>query len=309
MKLASDRLAVLEPYRQKSFQLFRVWFADACQRAGIKHQADLPLTWNLRLVLGKLGLCFNIFKFGRLIVCSGGKPEYYAWPWCYFYDIVPVVWDCWPECEAALLKFIRRNRVKTIFCTASQTAAMVKRRFPEIDAVWLPEGIDVSVYPKGPALAERNIDILEMGRKMESIHHAIVAHNFKQPVVHLYQTDKLVFPDNQAMITGMQNTKISICYPQSDTNPEHAGNIETMTQRYWEFMLAGALIVGRAPKELVEFCGYNPVVELGNRPAAQIEEMLAHISDYQPLVDRNRAVAEQIGSWDSRMGLVMEHLK
>ena len=305
----SYKISVLEPYRQKSFQLFRVWFAQACTRGGIEHQPDIPLTWNLRLLLGKLGLCFNIFKLKRLLVCSGGKPEYYSWPWCYFCDIIPVVWDCWPECESALLRFVRRNRVKTIFCTASHTASMVKRAIPSVDAVWLPEGIDISVYPKGPALQERNIDILEMGRKMESVHNVILAHRFKQPVVHLYQTDKLVFPDNESMVAGMQNTKISICYPQSDTNPEHAGNIETMTQRYWEFMLTGALIVGRAPKELVKFCGYNPVVELGDKPAEQIESILAHISDYQPLVDKNRATAERIGSWDSRMDLVKEHLK
>ena len=305
----SCKVSVLEPYRQKSFQLFRVWFAQACVRVGIMLQPDLPLAWNLRLVLGKLGLCFNIFKWKKLLVCSGGKPEYYSWPWCYFCDIIPVVWDCWPKCESALLRFVRRNRVRTIFCTASHTVVMVKKAIPDVDAVWLPEGIDISVYPKGPALHERKIDILEMGRKMESIHNAILTYKFKHPVAHLYQTDNLVFHDNASMVAGMQDTKISICYPQSDTNPEHAGNIETMTQRYWEFMLTGALIVGRAPRELVEFCGYNPVVELGANPVVQLEKMLEHISDYQSLVDKNRVTAERIGSWDSRMGLVMEHLK
>ena len=301
---------VLQPFRMLSFQLFRDWFVEACKRSGMPIKKDLPIPWNLKVILAKVGLCFSLNKHKKkLIICTSGKPQYFAWPWCYFYEIIPVIWDCWPECESALCRFIRHNQVKTIFCTASQTAAMVKRLFPKIDAVWLPEGIDISVYPKGPTLRERTIDILEMGRKMESVHNIILAHQFKQPVVHLYQTDKLVFPDNESMVAGMQNTKISICYPQSDTNPEHAGNIETMTQRYWEFMLTGALIVGRAPKELVDFCGYNPVIELGDQPAEQIEDMLEHISDYQSLVDRNRATAEQIGSWDSRMSLVMEHLK
>lgn len=299
---------VLEPFRQISFQCFRVWFAEACARNGIPLKRDLKLSWNIKLVLGKIGVCFSFSRKKRLLVCSGGKPEYYAWPWCYFYEIVPVVWDCWPECEPYLLRFVKRNRVRTIFCTASQTAQRVKSAYPDVDAVWLPEGIEVAKYPKGGPLVGRTIDVLELGRKMQSVHDAICAHDFGRTIDHRYQTDKLVFATNEEMIEGMRNTKISVCYPQSATNPEHAGNIETMTQRYWEFMLTGALIVGHAPRELVDFCGYNPVIELGNQPAQQIEEILSHIEDYQKLVDKNRKFAEVHGSWDSRMSIIKEHL-
>ena len=30
-----------------------------------------------------------------------------------------------------------------------------------------------------------------------------------------------------------------VCFPQCDTNPMKAGNLETLTQRYWEAMLSG----------------------------------------------------------------------
>lgn len=302
-------ISVLEPFRQIKFQLFRVWFAEACVRSGICLKKDLKLSWNVKLVLGKIGACFSVFRRQRLLVCSGGKPEYYAWPWCYFYEIIPVVWDCWPECENALVRFVRRNRVRTIFCTASQTVTMVRKNCPHVNAVWLPEGIDVSYYPMGKPLANRSIDVLELGRNMPSVHQDLLAHSFARGIKHLFQKDKIIFSDNESMIRGMQDAKISVCFPQSMTNPEHAGNIETMTQRYWEFMLTGALIVGHAPRELVEFCGYNPVVELGEHPAKQIEEILSHIEDYQDFVDKNRKFAEVHGSWDSRMSIIMEHLK
>ena len=39
-----------------------------------------------------------------------------------------------------------------------------------------------------------------------------------------------------------------------------------------------------------------------------IADVLEHIDDYQPLVDRNRATAESLGSWKVRMKWLMEEL-
>ncbi len=302
---------ILEPFSILRFQHFKRWFAEACVNAGMDMVSDIPLPWNLRLIIGKLGLCFHLGSSpkNKLIVCSSGKPNYFSWPWCYFYEIVPVVWDCWPECEATLLKFVKRNKIKTIFCTASQTALLVRSTYPDVDAVWLPEGVKISEYPKGGNLVSRTIDILELGRNMPYVHSAILNYKFSRSIMHLYQSEGLVFADNESMVRGMQDTKISICYPQSMTHPERAGNIETMTQRYWEFMLTGTVIAGHAPQELVDLCGYNPVVELGVNPAAQLEKILCNIDSYQSLVDKNREIAERIGSWDSRMDILKEHLK
>lgn len=302
-------ILILQPFRQLKFQFFRDWFADACVQVGIHQKKDFSIPWNLRLVLGKLGLCFNLFKTKRLIVCSGGKPQYYSWPWCYFYDIIPVVWDCWPECHKSFFRFLKMNRVRTMFCTSSQIVEMVREKFKEIDAVWLPEGIKVSEYPKGGKLLARKIDVFEMGRRMDVIHDAIVTYKFSKKIVHCYPRGELLFPDTNSLVEAMKDTKVSICYPHCDTNPGRAGNIETLTQRYWEFMLTGTLIVGRAPRELIEICGYNPVIELCGHPAKQIESILANIDDYQCLVDKNRLTAERIGSWASRMDIILEHLK
>ena len=45
-------------------------------------------------------------------------------------------------------------------------------------------------------------------------------------------------------------------------SPDIAQGVETLTQRYWETMLSRTVIVGHAPKELIDICGYNPVLEL-----------------------------------------------
>lgn len=109
----------------------------------------------------------------------------------------------------------------------------------------------------------------------------------------------------------MGNAKVTIALPRSLTQPELAGDIETLTQRYWECMFSRIVMVGHAPKELVDFIGYNPVIELRSdvSPIHQIVEILSHINDYQSLVDRNRATAERKGSWNVRMKWLMKELE
>ena len=307
---ASD-ICVLSARRILPYQFFREWLVDSLRKAGVKVLRDVPLAWCLRLLIGKLGMCFPLFNRGRkLLVLTGGRPEYFSWPWCYSYEIVPIVWDCWPRWFPYLVRFVTRNNVKTIFCTSSQTARKLQETVPSVKAVWLPEGIDSKQYPPGPRLTERTTDVLELGRQKRETHDEVLRIAQEHDIKHLYQRGKsLLFGSLEEMTAGMRNSKIAICYPRCDTHPEFAGDIETLTQRYWECMLSGTLMVGRAPKELIDFCGYNPVVELSVNVGDQLLGILNHISDYQDLVDKNRRFADVHSSWDSRVNIILENLK
>lgn len=108
----------------------------------------------------------------------------------------------------------------------------------------------------------------------------------------------------------MGNAKVTIALPRSITQPEIAGDIETLTQRYWECMFSRMVMVGHAPQELIDFIGYNPVIELRDNisPEELIADVIEHIEDYQVLVDKNRETAEKQGSWDVRMKWLMSEL-
>jgi hypothetical protein len=70
------------------------------------------------------------------------------------------------------------------------------------------------------------------------------------------------------------------------------------------------VMLGHAPKELADLIGYNPVIELDTINAIdQLNDILAHIEDYQPLVDKNRETAIRMGDWTVRMREVMKWLK
>ena len=70
------------------------------------------------------------------------------------------------------------------------------------------------------------------------------------------------------------------------------------------------VMVGHAPQELIDFIGYNPVIELSDKisPEEQIADVIEHIVDYQSLVDKKRETAEKLGSWDVRMKWLMSEL-
>jgi len=76
-------------------------------------------------------------------------------------------------------------------------------------------------------------------------------------------------------------------------------------------MFSRMVMVGHAPQELVDFIGYNPVIELREEISAEalIRDVLEHIDDYQELVGKNRETAERLGSWDVRMKWLMEELR
>ena len=83
----------------------------------------------------------------------------------------------------------------------------------------------------------------------------------------------------------------------------------------------GLLLGDRASSSLVRlgtskaviegvFTGYNPVIEIDKEHAnEQILDILAHIEDYQALVDKNRETALRMGDWTLRMREVVGWLQ
>jgi hypothetical protein len=120
---------------------------------------------------------------------------------------------------------------------------------------------------------------------------------------YLYELKKgeLIFPTRQDFIAGLAKTKISICVPSSVTHPERSGNIETMTIRYLQSMVSKCLIVGHAPKEMIDLFGYNPVIEIDfTNPVGQIESILNNYNSYTALIEKNYNEVIQHHTWQCR---------
>ncbi len=231
------------------------------------------------------------------------------------YEIVPMFWDCWPGYFDMVGRWLRRHGVRTAIFSSRQTAELVEEAFPDMHVIWCPEAVDASCYGKGKLLADREIDLLEFGRSNEKIVQADVLKQARvagRSVRHVCtrQNGKFIYT-NEQLYQAMGDAKVTITLPRSMTDPATAGNMETLTQRYWECMFSRMVMVGHAPQELVDFIGYNPVVELRDdmTAAEQIVDVLEHIGDYQDLVDKNLKTAKRLGSWDVRMQWLMDKLK
>lgn len=223
------------------------------------------------------------------------------------YEIIPVVWDCWPDMFELTCRWFVKHDVKTAIFTSSQTAELMRRRFPGMNILTITEGIDTSLYNPGKELGKRHIDLLEFGRSNKRVFKTVVPDCINHVCTNV--NGHYIY-DNEQLFQAMADTRITICLPRCDTQPEKAGDIETLTQRYWEAMLSRIIMLGRAPKELTDLIGYNPVIDLNKGHASeQVLDILAHIEDYQPLVDRNRETALRMGDWKLRIRKIMEWLE
>lgn len=251
------------------------------------------------------------------IVCSrGGHLLKAAVPFLFLGDIIPMLWDCWPDTWDRLEHDLRLMRCRLCFMTASDAAKEMARRLPQIRFVHIPEGIAVEDYTEGEALSKRSIDVFELGDKHNYFHKKLIDSRLSERyrlVYHIPMKRKglqLVFEQWGTFTQKIADTKITVSFPRCMRDPRGIGCVDTLTMRYWEGMLSRCIILGHCPQELIDMIGYNPVVEADFvDPCQQIEHILQHLLDYQPLVDKNRATACRHAPWKRRIPIIFEEIE
>jgi len=248
----------------------------------------------------------------RVKLATGGQDYFNVlmepnWRKCFPHVLYPgrksvYLFDAWSVHHEMISEFVQTHHLSHVFVSSSQAAVMLKDMSGSAAFSWVPEGVDSSKY-RYSHYDEKNIDVLELGRKYDAYHEQIVIALEDDGRVHLYEKTKgkLIFPTGEDLIDGLARTKISICVPSNITHPDRAGDIETMTVRYLQSMVSKCLIVGHAPKEMVELFGYNPVVEIDmEKPAQQIREILENFTDYIPLIEKNYTETLAHHGWSNR---------
>lgn len=199
------------------------------------------------------------------------------------------IFDAWEQSHKEIVKIVKQFGISGVFVSSKTSASMLSTYKCKSRFYWIPEGINIELY-KYRTFNEKSIDVLELGRRYDSYHNEIAETLKKYGFIHKYEIRKaeIVFPSRASFIDGLANTKISICFPSSLTHPERSGSIETMTVRYLQSMASKCLVVGRAPLEMIELFGYNPIVEVDmDKPAEQLIEILRNYEDYIPFIEKN----------------------
>ena len=290
-------------------------FNQSLRRAGMRAFQNEP--WRIVTVtakaLAKLRLLRNFFKLpsAAYVAVIMQAHEAGLFPVCYFYESVVYCYDCWPEAYARWESLFIRQAIEVAFFSARQSARYFASRFPGMECMWLPEATDPSLFVKDKLLKERKIDVLELGRRHQGYHSLIAQTLSQRRFQHLFESapGSVVFSGNDALISGLADSKVSILFPSSMTHPARSGDVETLTQKYLQSIASGCVLLGHCPEELKDLFGYNPVIEadFGN-PSGQVIEILTNIDDYQELVNRNYARLLVVGTWDIRVATMIDIL-
>lgn len=227
-------------------------------------------------------------------------------------ELIPLCFDCWPKDYSQWERIFHNYRVRTAFFTARQSAEYFQRKMPDMVSSWLPEAADPAEYDGCIPLEQRTVDVLELGRRSDLYHLAVTDVLRAKRCRHLYVPDgaRRMFLTREQLMETWRQTKISICFPKSFTDPERSGGVETVTFRYFESMSAKCLIVGRCPKELKDMFGFNPVVEADlTNCAGQLLSLLTDISSCQNMVEKNYHRLLEVGSWNARVQAMLALLR
>lgn len=326
------RVFIKNRKRQKrEFQFFMHQFVEECIAEGFSFKADAfysykfhfrslckRLYYSLYYVIRNFYMKYFPPKKALIVTANGCTLRENVFPYFLNYEIIPMLWDVWPSTWSVLYRDLQAFNVKIVFVTVKSVADKISLDLG-IKALWIPEGIDVSVYHKGLKLADRPNDVLEMGRHMNIYHDLLLEFQKRNPqVVFTYSEinrdgtldlSRLLFKTNEELYSALPTYKILLCFPQCDTNPQRAGDVETLTQRYWEGMLSGCLLLGRAPQELIDIIGYNPLVDVDwDSPLEQLQQVLKNIDSYQKLVDKNYQMALKYAPWKHSISLMKKYL-
>jgi hypothetical protein len=260
--------------------------------------------------LSKLRVVRNVRRSSNETVFAAfmGFSESKTLPVSCWTELVPYCFDCWPAGYGRWASFFRRHRVRIAFFSARQSAAYFRSTLPRMHSFWMPEATDPDEYCPSTPLSRRDIDVLELGRKNDQFHRMIAPRLAQRGSSHLFERvrGEIVFPTKSSFIEGLSRTKISVCFPCSQTHPERSGTVETVTHRYFESMASKCVVLGHAPQELVDMFGYNPLIEVQEgAELAQLEAVLENPGSFQELVDRNYRRLLEVGSWATRVQSIL----
>ena len=220
------------------------------------------------------------------------------------------IFDAWPRNQEKYRLFADACHLDHLFVSSSQGAAALGAVVKSTACHWVPEAVSPGDYYLA-FQPERDIDVLQLGRRFNEYHRMINDGLVKRNKVYLYEKapGEIIFPARLDLVEGLARTKISICAPLAMTHPHKAGGIETMTMRYLQSMLSKCLVVGHAPAEMIQVFGYNPVVEIDFSDAGrQLLDILDHFQDYQQLIEKNYLAVREEHTWVNRWQQILRIL-
>jgi hypothetical protein len=315
-KAANDLVVMWDDGPEDSLALLQHGLQRALVAHGVPpvHRARSSLTRMIARAVGKTGLVRAVLPRGsrRSLTVLSWASDARTFPDSYWRQPVPWIFDCWEPQFPQWERLLRRHKISIAFFSSRSTTKYFASRIQGLQAHWIPEACDPERFEWERPLANRSCGVLELGRKWTALHERIREPLRSAGIRHLYSDprgSRALFPHVGDLRRGLGETAIMLCFPRSITHPESAGCVETFTQRYLEAIGSGCLVVGRAPAELVELFGFDPMIRLDDSdPGAHLLRILADLPSYQWMVDKARLRLLEVGTFEVRARDMLEVL-
>src|SRR4051812_24404635 len=157
------------------------------------------------------------FWRNRNYLCIGYIAPHYLIYKAFPYFCLParsrMVWmyDAWENQLAEIERTFRTHRINVAFVTSLQAAEYLNSRgIQRFAAYWVPEAVTVENYSSKPA-SDRHIDVLQMGRRWDTYHDAIVEFCRRENLVYLYEKGpgQNIFGSRDEFLDGLASSRIS----------------------------------------------------------------------------------------------------
>ena len=165
----------------------------------------------------------------KTILCFAEPPslDIDTFPWWGCREVIPVLWDCWPKFWDFTSKWFLKHHVQSAVFTSSQTANEFRRRFPQMNILTITEGIETNMYHGEKPLKDRTIDFLQFGRVTERWGDVDFGEEINAVCS---RNEKTLLHSREDLVNALADSKIVLCVPRCDMQPEIAGGVETLTQ-------------------------------------------------------------------------------
>ena len=224
------------------------------------------------------------------------------------------MFDPWPPLNDLNENAFRSFKINVAIFPSKQAVEYFNSRgINNFKSYYVPEGVQSDKY-KFKNYSEKEIDLFQYGRQWKWLHEKLAVYTDKNNIRYEYNKfeaqSSTTFMDRNTFVETLSNAKVAVCVPRNITHPELVDSLSTLTTRYFECMSSKCLIWGKAPDELINLFGYNPVIEVDmENPDKQLSEILSNYNSYIPLIEKNYANVIANHQWKNRIENIMSILE
>jgi len=173
-----------------------------------------------------------------------------------------------------------------------------------------------------PAKNSKEIAFSSYGRRHPLVHEAIKKFCLQHSIYYDYTTHGRTAPTADPLelyrqyAWHMSQSQFTVCWPVEVTHPERAGGLSPITCRWFEAVAAGAVAVGKEPRNLRfrEMFGNNLILDIN--PDAGTSKILKRLGEIwnrrSSLSMKSETFRRKMVSkidWSERVGRMLEHIQ